>query len=116
MRLLPGMSEWCQEGNEGNDIRWIGTDAHLVHVVNSCCARFSSRGGVLGGLEVHRFEGMGRGLLATRALAAGELAVKVPLGLCMSRATAIEAAQMAGDPKLLAVFMDKQLSDEDAIA
>jgi hypothetical protein len=41
---------------------------------------------------------------------------QVPLGLCLSHETALQTASASKDPALLAVFADKALSDEDAIA
>ena len=74
---------------------------------------FASRGGVLDGVAVHQFPGMGRGVLAVRALEAKDPVISVPFELCITRETALASA--ADDPLLRAVY-ESAKSEEDLIA
>mmetsp|Transcript_703 Transcript_703/g.894 ORF Transcript_703/g.894 Transcript_703/m.894 type:complete len:972 (+) Transcript_703:13-2928(+) len=72
---------------------------------------FRDNGGVLGGIELHQFENMGRGVKASKDLKADDVIISVPLSICMSRLTASESSS----PTINNMFKSLE-NDEDLIA
>ena len=80
---------------------WLATVA-ADQIAERLMNWFVSGGGMLDGVEVHTFEGMGRGLRAVRDLRQKDHVLSVPFELCITRETVLTSA--TGEPTVLKVF------------